>query len=217
MKPKSYALKPWWPRTIDADPSPTTTLTRLDPLAVFRQQVAIEVRRLGLPVKLQDYVVSAVAGLDIANLRPDLARQAREWITQHRQMPRARYRRRRPSPLGSGRGTDGDVSNHLPQSAPRHQPSLKTLAREAFVTRMLEVEHQPIKQVALQLRVTREIVRQIHARARRRRREEALQANEGPQNSLHNLTTAAEGECFRPCSSPLNCAAAGHWAASFDT
>jgi len=45
----------------------------------------------------------------------------------------------------------------------------KTLAREAFVTRMLEVEHQPIKQVALQLRVTREIVRQIHARARRRR------------------------------------------------
>jgi len=156
-----YDLKPWWPRAIEAA-SPTPPTEKPDPFTVFRRQVAREARRLALPVSVQDYVLLSLDGFDVATLRPDIARQAREWVAQHKRLPRAlRLSRIRPT---------SPIRLTAPARPCQRPARPAALAREALVTRLIEVERLPLKQVATQLGVTREAVRQIHARARRRLR-----------------------------------------------
>lgn len=157
-----YDLKPWWPRDTEAA-SPTAPAEKPDPFTVFRQQVAREARRLGLPVCVQDYVLLSLDGFDVGTLRPDVIRQAREWVAQHKKLPR---------PLRLSHIRPISTKSLSAQARPcQRQPRPATLAREALVTRLIEVERLPFKQVARQLGVFPEIVRQIHARARRRQRE----------------------------------------------
>ena len=84
MKTKSYALKPWWPRTPGNDAQPGAGATLPDRLALFRHQVALAARLLGVAVEIQDRVVAAVDQLPASSVRPDIGRQAQEWAAQHR-------------------------------------------------------------------------------------------------------------------------------------
>ena len=84
MKSISYALKPWWPRTPGNQPQPDAGATLPDRLALFRHQVALAARLLGVAVEIQDRVVAAVDQLTASSVRPDIGRQAQEWAAQHR-------------------------------------------------------------------------------------------------------------------------------------
>jgi predicted DNA-binding protein (UPF0251 family) len=122
----------------------------------------MEARRIGLPISIQDYVILSLDDFDVATLRPDIARQAREWVAQHERVPR------------DFRSSHIQTKSLVRLPPPAHQRYRQaqpvTLEREALVTRLIEVERLQFKQVATQLGVTREIVRQIYARACRRGR-----------------------------------------------
>src|SRR5262245_55804337 len=105
MKPKPYALKPWWPRAVE------DVALSIGPLAMFRRHVAVAARRRGLPVAVQDFAVSSLAGLDVNSLRPDVGRQANEWVAQHQQLPR-KLRQKPPRKL----------RNPLPQPLQKLRP-----------------------------------------------------------------------------------------------
>lgn len=170
-----YAQKSWWPRTDKAALAPTSPQLPLDRLAVFRHLVAVAARRRGLPVRAQNFVVAAVGGLDAATLRPDLARHAQEWVAQHQKLPRdPRPKRIRPI---------RPIPPTLPPAL-RNPPKPETLEREALVVQLLEVEKTCIREVAVRLGHTREKVRQIHARARRRRRDQEAFATLQPTPSI---------------------------------
>ena len=84
MKSKSYALKPWWPRTPGNHPQPGAGATLPDRLALFHHDVALAARRLGVSVEIQDRVVAAVDQLLATTVGPDIGRQAQELEVQPR-------------------------------------------------------------------------------------------------------------------------------------
>ena len=84
MKSISYALKPWWPRTPGNQPQPGAGATLPDRLALYRHQVALAAQLLDVSDEIQDRVVAAVDHLPASNVRPDIGRQAQEWVVQHR-------------------------------------------------------------------------------------------------------------------------------------
>jgi hypothetical protein len=60
MKSKSYALKPWWPRTPLNQSQPGDGATLPERLALFRRQVAVAAQLLGVSADTQARVVAAV-------------------------------------------------------------------------------------------------------------------------------------------------------------
>jgi hypothetical protein len=60
MKSKSYALKPWWPRTPLNQPQPGAGVTRPARLVLFRRQVALAAQLLNVPADTQARVLAAV-------------------------------------------------------------------------------------------------------------------------------------------------------------
>jgi hypothetical protein len=161
VKTKSMLEKPWWPEPRYELP----LAAALDPLVLFRHLVMCFARRTGLSLRAQAYALVATGVLHASDLRPDLGRQAQEWVNQHRHPPRPiRPRRVRPArshaslPVASVRLT-----------GPRPNPA--RLEREALVTRLRDQEHLSFKAIAVRLGTTREQARQIHARALRRHRQ----------------------------------------------
>jgi transposase len=160
MNLKSYARKPSWPRKLRRHPCPPAGPALLaDRVGLFRCLVAITARRLGAPVRVQDYAVAAVDGLPAKYVRPHIGRQAQEWVEQHRRPPcPPRLRRHRKS-------------RRTVSKCPRvRRPHPSALAREAVVARWREQERQPFRQIAARLGTTREAVRQVYGRALSRAR-----------------------------------------------
>ena len=81
-EPFSPAGKGGSPTITDCQPGAGTTLP--DRLALFRHQVALAARLLGVAVEIQNRVVAAVDQLPASSVRPDIGRQAQEWAAQHR-------------------------------------------------------------------------------------------------------------------------------------
>ena len=165
VKTKSMLEKPWWPEPRYELPLDAA----LDPLVLFRHLVMCLARRARLSRRAQAYALVATGVMHASDLRPDLGRQAREWVNQHRQPPRPiRARRVRPS-----RNYSSHPVTSVRLTGPRPNPA--RLEREALVTRLREEDHLSYKDIAVRLGATREQARQIHARALSRRRQNHFQ------------------------------------------
>lgn len=163
--------KPWWPEPRYELPLDAA----LDPLVLFRHLVLCLARRARLPLRAQAYALVATGVLNASNLRPDLGRQAQEWVNQHRQPPRPirprrdRCARQQPRSARTAHNHPSHPIASVLSTCPRPNPA--RLAREVLVTRLRDTEHQSFKEIAIQLGTHRETIRQINARALRRQRQ----------------------------------------------
>jgi hypothetical protein len=158
MKSKSYALKPWWPRTPVNQPQPGVAATLPDRLALFRHRVALAAQLLDVSADTQARVVAAVDQILTTSDRPDIGSQAEQPAVIRRPTPRA-IRTRQPAK---------PASSSFPRT-PWPRPKPVTLKRENLVLHLRDQEHLPFKTIAKRLGSTREKIRQIYARALRRR------------------------------------------------
>lgn len=197
MKVKSYALKPWWPRRRRKT---TTAATSAPPdrLAFFCHQIVLTARWAGLSRQVQEHAIAALAHCPAIPVRPDIGRQAAEWLAEHQPPPPTkRGRRSRPASFGertaerccsriggarvpasrislsasSGERAGERCRSHVTAAAvpASPRPNPATLAREALVVHLREQDGQRFKQIGGRLGITREKTRQIYARALRRR------------------------------------------------
>jgi hypothetical protein len=80
MKSKSYALKPWRPRTPVNQPQPGVAATLPDRLALFRHQVALAAHLLDVSADTRDRVMAAVDQILTTSDRPDIGSQAEQPV-----------------------------------------------------------------------------------------------------------------------------------------